>query len=226
MERIDLIVDLVNDNKIVADIGADHGKTSLEIVAKKNPKMVIATDISSKSLQKLVDKLKGKSYPIKTVVTDGIKDLEAYGIEEIIISGMGGFLISRILEEGRNVASKAEKLILQANNSLDHLRRYLIGNSYAICDERVCFEGGIFYRIIVAKKVLYIDENYDDLAFKYGYIPFKNKDPLFRAELVRELDVLQNLYNNLENKDGARIESRRKELEDKIKEIEGLVKCL
>ena len=121
MDRINKIVEFIDENKIVADIGSDHGITAIKIYEEKNPKKVIATDISKDSLQKLVDKLEYSGYDIETIVTDGIKNLPK-NIEQIIISGMGGYLISKIIENGIDLAKSADKLILQANNSLEHLR--------------------------------------------------------------------------------------------------------
>ena len=115
--RLEKIVELVDENKKIADIGSDHGITAIKIYEEKNPKKVIATDISKNSIQKLVDKLHYNKYNIETMVADGIKELPE-DVEQIIISGMGGILISNIIEEGIDIAKNAEKLIIQANNSL------------------------------------------------------------------------------------------------------------
>lgn len=92
--RLDTIVGFVEENKSVADIGTDHGITAIKIYEEKNPSKIIGTDISKNSLQKLEDKILENGYKIETMVTDGIKDLKDFSPQVIIISGMGGHLVT------------------------------------------------------------------------------------------------------------------------------------
>ncbi len=226
-QRLDALVNFVGENKIVCDVGTDHGWTAIKILEEKKPKKVIASDISPNSLKKLEDKVLTKGYDIELVVTDGIKDLEKYKPQEIIISGMGGFLISKIIERGMNLAKNTEKLILQANNSLYHLRTYLMDRSFEIIDEKIVYDGGIYYDIIVCsyrkEKPLPYENDY---SYEYGDINIKRKDPLLKDKLTKmrteKLAIIENLRD-------LKTESAKKSLEEKEKElidIEEVLKCL
>lgn len=222
MNRIDKIVEFVDENKIVADIGSDHGITAIKIYEEKNPKKVIATDISKDSLQKLVDKLEYSGYDIETIVTDGIKELPQ-NIEEIIISGMGGFLISKIIENGIDVAKSADKLILQANNSLDHLRKFLHSYGFEIIDETNVFEENFIYTIIVTKFIGEVDKYDNEEYYIYGKKNIENKDKLTIQYIERELNHARNVINNIKENDTEVVKKRIQDLENNIKNMENLL---
>lgn len=222
MNRIDKIVEFVDENKIVADIGSDHGITAIKIYEEKKPKKVIATDISKESLQKLVDKLQHSRYDIETIVTDGIRDLPK-NIDEIIISGMGGYLISKIIKNGIDVAKLADKLILQANNSLDHLRKFLHSEGFEIIDEANVYEENYIYTIIVAKYTNQVNKYDNNDYYIYGKKNIENKDELTIKYIERELNHSKTVINNIKSNDTIVVKNRIKELEDKINCMENLL---
>ncbi|MGY3775691.1 tRNA (adenine(22)-N(1))-methyltransferase [Helcococcus sueciensis] len=222
MNRIDKIVEFVDENKIVADIGSDHGITAIKIYEEKKPKKVIATDISKESLQKLVDKLQHSRYDIETIVTDGIRDLPK-NIDEIIISGMGGYLISKIIKNGIDVAKLADKLILQANNSLDHLRKFLHSEGFEIIDEANVYEENYIYTIIVTKYTNQVNKYDNNDYYIYGKKNIENKDELTIKYIERELNHSKTVINNIKSNDTIVVKNRIKELEDKINCMENLL---
>lgn len=226
-KRIDLIVDLVDEGKVTCDIGTDHGITAIKICQLKNPKKMIATDISEESLKKLRSKQESRDYKIISLVTDGIKELSPYEPEIIIISGMGGFLISKIIKEGLDVAKKAQKLILQANNSLDQLRRFLLMNSFDIVDEKICLEDDIFYDIIVATYVEGLSKSYDkDYYYEYGYHLIKNKEELLKEKLLKNRANLENIKDQIKDIDSDSSRTRIHEIDKELKEIQEVLTCL
>lgn len=226
-QRLDALVSFVGENKIVCDVGTDHGWTAIKILEEKNPRKVIASDISPNSLKKLEDKVLTKGYDIELVVTDGIKDLEKYGPQEIIISGMGGFLISKIIERGIDLAKKTEKLILQANNSLHHLRTYLMDRSFEIVDEKIVYDGGIYYDIIVCS---YREDRplpyKNDYSYEYGDLNIKRKDPLLRDKLDKMKVEKIALIEELKDLDTESAKRSLKEKEKELIDIEEVLKCL
>ena len=123
-KRLKLICDFVEKDSIVADIGTDHGLIPLYLSKNNISKKVIATDISKNSLSKLENILESNSFIncIDIRVSDGLNGLNEFEVDTIIISGMGGILISEILKSSINIAKSANRIILSPNNSLYHLR--------------------------------------------------------------------------------------------------------
>lgn len=225
--RLDTIVAYVEENKSVADIGTDHGITAMAVYDKKSPTKVLGTDISANSLQKLVDKIKGTNYKIETRVTDGIYDLEDFAPENIIISGMGGHLICEILERGEQVAKQASRLILQANNSLSHLRKYLFKNKYEIIDEKLAFDEDIYYDIIVCKYTGEEQNLYEkDYMYEYGKHIIQNKDPLLKGKLNKIANVSANIRSQIEDINTESSTKRIAEIDEERKIIEEILSCL
>lgn len=223
MNRLETIINYIDENKVVADIGSDHGITAIKIYEEKKPKRVIATDISKNSLQKLVDKLKHLNYDIETIVTDGLTDLPS-DVEEIIISGMGGFLIRQILEERINMSKKAEKLILQGNNSLEHLRRWLHDNNFEILDETLLEDEGFKYTIIVAKHSTRDINPYEsDFEYIYGKKHIEEKNPLLIEMVKDEINHLKKIVGKISNLDTYDAITRLEELEKRIKNLKDLL---
>lgn len=224
MKRLEILVSYIDENKIVADIGADHGITSIKVYEEKNPKKVIATDISANSLQKLRDKLQNNNYNIETIITDGIYALNQE-VNQIIISGMGGFLIAEILEKGIEVAKKAEKLVLQPNNSQTHLRKWLHDNNFEIIDENICKEEGYFYNIIIAefKENVEVEKYSKEAFYKYGKDNVLNKDIITKEIIEIEIQDLKDVYDRIEKIDTEKTNRRKAEILEEIKYLEGLL---
>lgn len=222
MKRLDKIVSFVGENKIVADIGSDHGITAIKIYEEKNPKRVIATDISAPSLQKLKDKLKHSGYEIETIVTDGLKNLPM-DIEEAVISGMGANLIVNILRGNMDLSRSLEKIITSPNNSLEYYRRWLMDNGFTIIDDEKIEDEGVLYDVVVIK---YTGDNagYDrDYEYMYGKDNLANKNPYTIKEIEQEIDRNVGILEKFSGIDSVRITDRIEELKVKNQKLEDLL---
>ena len=222
MKRLDKIVSFVGENKIVADIGSDHGITAIKIYEEKNPKKVIATDISAPSLQKLKDKLKHSEYEIETIVTDGLKNLPM-DIEEAVISGMGANLIVNILRGNLDLSRSLEKIITSPNNSLEYYRRWLMDNGFTIINDEKIEDEGVLYDVVVIK---YTGDNtgYDrDYEYMYGKDNLANKNPYTIKEIEQEIDRNVGILEKFSGINSVRITDRIEELKVKNQKLEDLL---
>ncbi|MBQ6702356.1 MAG: SAM-dependent methyltransferase [Clostridia bacterium] len=150
-KRMKCIADCVPDGAILADIGTDHGKLPVYLAMKGRIKRAVAADINEMPLQKAVNNIKkhGLTDVIETCLTDGLKGIEKFTPDCVVIAGMGGELIEQILEES-TLPKGGVKYVLQPMTKEDSLSRYLCKNGYVITDEHIVFEGKL-YRIICAE---------------------------------------------------------------------------
>lgn len=218
--RLEEIINLVEDNSIVADIGTDHGIVPYELIKSNKAKKVIASDISEKSLDKLREKLDYLDEPEKIIlnVSDGLNNLNEYQVDTIIISGMGGNLIVDILNKNIDVAKSANCLILGANNSLSVLRKFLHDNSFEIIEEVDLFENDKYYQIIKVKvgKQLFLNE----YEYEFGKFLIDNKSENLKQYIKQQVYNKKTILSNISEKDSDNVKNAIDNINVEIKELE------
>ena len=151
--RLKLIASLVPNGSTVADIGTDHAYIPIFLANSGVATRAIAADKHVGPLKIAEENIRiyGCEDSVKVRQSDGLLEFAPGEVDIIIISGMGGILISEILESGREVAQEAKLLILQPMTAQRELREYLTENGYVITDERVTREREKFYYCICAR---------------------------------------------------------------------------
>ncbi|MDD7182948.1 class I SAM-dependent methyltransferase [Peptostreptococcus porci] len=181
--RLKYISELVSDGKKIADIGTDHGYIPISLLLDKKISFAILSDINRGPLnnaKKEVTKNNVQNY-VDLRLGSGMETLRDGEVDQVIIAGMGGILISEIIEKKIELSKNLDKLILQPMQAPEELRRYLSKNGFKIIDEHFVREDHRIYEIIEAvyDKAL-LTENQDDEDFEqkkytqYIYSLFKN----------------------------------------------------
>lgn len=149
--RLETIIKHIN-GKITADIGTDHAYIPIYLIENGLADHVIASDVKEGPVSIARDNIKnhGLSDKIEVRLGSGLSVLKQGEADTIIIAGMGGILISEIIDEDIKIA-KASKLILQPMNAQYELRKYLLSNGFKITDEDISIEGHKVYNIITAE---------------------------------------------------------------------------
>ena len=225
-DRLLKIASLVSDGKKIADIGTDHGYIPVYLLKEGKVPFAVLADVNKGPLDNahkeviqnnLLDK-------VDLRLGSGIEILEIGEVEEVIIAGMGGILISELLEAKKEVAHNVEKLILQPMQAQEELRYYLLNNGYEILEEVLVREDFRIYEIIVAK---YTGKNTiieDEIYYEVGIKLLENKDSLFNDFIEKKIKTYSSIVNKLEGKNGEAIDKKRKESEVAIKKLEHLIK--
>lgn len=152
--RLKKIAELVPPNSCTADIGTDHAYIPIALVKGGITPRAIASDIKKGPLARAAANIgaHGLEQKIETRLGAGLTTLnETDNTEVIIVAGMGGILISDILEASKNIVNNAKLLILQPMTAVTELRQYLSQNQYEISAEYLEAEEEKIYNIIVAK---------------------------------------------------------------------------
>ena len=150
--RIAAMINFVPNKSRVADIGADHGYLSIELVKNCRADFVIATDKNIEPLNaaKKNITIAGLENKIETRLGDGLQVLNAGEVDTICIGGMGGALMCKIFDDAPNIFNSVENFILQPMNAIDKVKSYLINKNFFIADIDLAESGGIIYEIIFA----------------------------------------------------------------------------
>ena len=193
MDRLNYITSLLSEYKTIADVGTDHGFVPIKAILDYNLDYAYALDVNEGPLinaKKNIDE-KGLNKRIETILSDGLKEFDRV-VDAIVIAGMGGSLIKKILNDSLEKAKMANALILSPNKEENVLREFLFTNGFNIVFENIIYDKGHFYEIIKAipQKPL----NYNDLDILYGPFLRKEKSKKFISKWQNKLKVLEYAY--------------------------------
>lgn len=145
--RMQALTDMVTPGNRVCDVGCDHGWVSIYLVQQGISPRVLAMDVRRGPLSRAQKHIRqrGLEAYIETRLSDGVTALQAGEADTVICAGMGGRLMQRILEEGRDKLVAARELILQPQSELRLFRAYLRRAGYLTLAENMVYEDGKYY---------------------------------------------------------------------------------
>jgi len=151
-KRLQLVASFVPDNSYVIDVGCDHALLDIYLCQTKKNIKIIASDINEKPLQMAKENIKKNNLTgrIKVILNDGINNLDK-NVDTIVISGMGGILISDILNNKDNLEN-IKNIIISPNNDFQIVRKTIKRLGFAIKKEKLLTEKKITYLVIKAIK--------------------------------------------------------------------------
>lgn len=201
-KRMLAIANLVDNSKVLADVGCDHAYISINLLENGKAERIIASDLREGPLNIAKDniKLEGFEERIETRLCAGLCGYEAGEVDTILISGMGGMLVKEILSESIDVVRRADTLILEPQSDLRVVRAYLKDIGFEIIDEDMLNEGGKYYQIMKAVKSKERMEVCDDIGAmaenEFGPILIKKKHPVLLEFLKKRKNHFERLLQN------------------------------
>lgn len=191
------MANLVTPGKRLADIGTDHGYVPIWLYEQGRIPSALAMDLREGPLQRAKEHIRmhGLDEKIKTRLSDGLEKLLPGEADSIVIAGMGGMLVVKILTQGQAVLDSVQELILQPQSDLDAVREYLHRTGFVIVQEEMVFEEGKYYPMMKAVH----GENTDDrkIWFLYGRLLLENRHPVLKSYLQKEYDSCCKLLEKL-----------------------------
>ncbi len=190
--RLGRVAENVESGGIVADIGCDHGFTSIYLVQRGQVRGAIALDVNAGPLARATEHVGqyGLEDRIQVRLSDGMEALSPGEVDTILISGLGGALMERILEQGKDVVREAEELVLSPQSEIFLVRRKVHELGFAIVHEEMVEDQRKYYVIIRAVPGR---ECYGEEEYLYGRRLIQEGDQVFREYLRRELARLEGL---------------------------------
>ena len=143
---------LLRNGDRAADIGTDHAYLPIYLIRNGICPEILATDIAAGPIRRARDHIRasGLSDRIRVLQTPGLDGVDGFEPDAILIFGMGGDLISRILDQAHWLADSGARLILQPMTHAEQVRIWLNGHAYTECREILSEEDGKFYVTIGA----------------------------------------------------------------------------
>ncbi len=150
--RLQRIADEITPGCSFADIGSDHALLPVYVAQHKLVQRAIATELNAGPLEQAQRQVRasGLTHMIDVRGGNGLEVLQVNEVDVISIAGMGGSLISTILEQGKDKLRGVHKLILQPNVGEEHVRRWLVQEGWFLTHEIILEEDNHIYEILVA----------------------------------------------------------------------------
>ena len=195
-KRIKAILSLLDDKDNIIDIGCDHAYVAI-LMAYHGSKKILATDIHKGALEIAKDNIKNEGLEniIQTKLTDGLVGIDTKEYNTLVIAGMGTTTIISILSLKEKLKS-IKKIIIQSNNDLDVLRKYMESINYKINKEIVVYEKGHYYTIIE-----YICGKDALKPYEYLYGKYNKDNKEYYEYINKKLDYLLDKVPSDKNKE-------------------------
>ncbi|MEF9915869.1 MAG: class I SAM-dependent methyltransferase [Lachnospiraceae bacterium] len=215
-KRLQAVADLVTSGLCVADIGTDHGYIPIYLVQSGRIPCAIAMDINKGPLErarKHICECHLEPY-IQTRLSDGLSALQKHEVESVVIAGMGGGLIMKILSHQNKNMSDVKEFILQPQSDLLKVRSFLQQHNYLIICEDMVLEDGKFYSMLKVKKV----ESCPKIPSDFIYSPYllEHRHPVLKLYLYQEMNKKNEILQLLKEQSGEHIINRILKLKEEV----------
>lgn len=217
-DRLSAIAAMVSKGNRLVDVGTDHGYLPIFLVESGQVPSAIAMDINQGPIERAKEHIKEHNLEcyITTRLSDGLTALKINEGDTLVIAGMGGGLVRKIIHEGEKQVESFKELILQPQSEIEQVRRFLIEYGYRIVEENIIVEDDKFYPMMKAIKGEVLPYN-KTIFYKYGKGLLEDKNTVLKLFLEKEFITYTNIFNKLlahpKHKEGKRCKEVRLELE-------------
>ena len=208
-KRLDTVLSLIKEGETLCDVGTDHGKLPVAALLSGRARAAVAIDISAPSLAKARLLAEQEGVPLRCLVGDGLSPLGKDETDIVVIAGMGGAEIVKILKEAPR---RYPRYVFVPHRDSALVRGYLKEQNARILKDISVKEGEHFYFVIEAtfslpwreKSLWFGSEGEDFEAYKAYRLQKIEKLLSFKQDpsLIREKEELTDAQA-LGNRGGA-----------------------
>ena len=202
-KRLQAVADLTQPWRRIADIGSDHAHLPLYLREQNKIDFAVCGEVIPGPYEVAAAHVKNSAYSADLVVrlADGLQAIQQDDqVECAVIAGMGGMLITQILERGHQELSWLKGLVLQPNQNVDVVRKWLAEHNWQITAENLVFDEGHYYQMMAAQPSK-TPTTYTDLQLLMGpamlQMPTAPADftHYWQFKLTQKQAILQQLQN-------------------------------
>lgn len=225
-ERMLRTAAMVSHGNRTADIGCDHAYTSIYLVEQGIAPQVVAMDVNAGPLARAKENVArfGMEDKISLRLSDGLAKLLPGEADTILIAGMGGPLMERILTACPETVKAAKELVLQPQSEIGQFRRFVQSIGFRIAEEDMLFEDGKYYTILRAEQGE--DEVWSEEEYLYGKRLKPEAYPVLREFLAEERKMSEEVLGTLSRAGTEKAEGRKEEVLLRLKQNEAMAEKL
>lgn len=205
-KRLLCCASMVQPGSRVADIGTDHGYLGIYLLQSGAARHVIACDLRKDPLEnaRRNAKLFGVDGEMELRLSDGLEKILPDEVDTVVMAGMGGDLIQKILSQCPWRKREGLQFILQPQSAGNVLRRWLCEDGFEIRREEPVQDGHFLYTVMELRQgepsPLTPGTEYASPAL------LKSESPLVGNYLARVENALQETVRGLTNAEKQRPE--------------------
>ena len=221
-DRLQHIYDLVPVTKVLADIGTDHGYLPIALVKEGKVDKAYAMDINEGPLEKAATNIKDAKVDasVTTILSDGLAHLPS-DVNTVVIAGMGGMLMSRLLESEKDKLEALDCLVLSPHLDEDCVRRKVMTLGFVIEDEAMVVDNNKYYTVMVCRKG---SEQWSDLEIRYSRRLMEARRPVWLTFMKKNADKCRYIIGRLEAQSSQVSRKRLREVQNELEEIEAVLR--
>ena len=148
--RLSCIASCVAQGARLADVGTDHGYLPIYLLQQGRIVHAIASDLREEPLAHARRSAAeyGIGEEMELRLCSGLDAIRPDEADTVVIAGMGGELIIKILEAAPWTRERPLKLILQPQTKIELLRMWLVENGYRFTGEHLVRDKGTLYTVL------------------------------------------------------------------------------
>lgn len=208
-KRLRAIADLIPKGAVVADVGCDHGYIPIYLLESGKSRYAIAMDVREGPLKRAEEHIAGHHLEgyIETRLSDGLRQLQPGEADTVVIAGMGGGLVKKILTESAHVRDSIMQYVLQPQSEIGSVRAFLREQGLVIVAEDMVCEDEKYYPMMLVRPAKNTGACEDMegaagqdrlLADTYGPLLLSQGHPVLKEYLLREEKQLRTVLLSLE----------------------------
>ncbi|MBP9988080.1 MAG: SAM-dependent methyltransferase [Ruminococcus sp.] len=196
--RLSITASMVRQNSRIADVGTDHAYLPAFLILNGMAESAIASDLRTGPLENAKSTVKayGLEKKVELRLSDGLECICSDEVDDVVIAGMGGILISEILEKSNGFMRENLKFIFQPQSHDEVLRKWLFDNGFEILEEKSCFEDE---KVYIAMSAAYTGKisSHGQAEIMFGNYPSLS-DESSKAFVNKKLKRIHTRINALE----------------------------
>ena len=219
--RLQMAADMVRCGKTVCDVGTDHAYLPSYLILNGICPEAVASDIGEGPLENAAKTVSayGLENKITLRLSDGLWNIGEKDADDIVLCGMGGELMVRIISETPWLKNACKHLVCQPMSHAEDLRRYFAENGFTIEKESVCEDSG---RVYIALSAYFTGErqSFPPGYYYCGKLPVTT-DNLARSYVEKQSLRLKKRLEGIKNNEDFSLES--KSISEALEDIERML---
>ncbi len=196
--RLEILANLVEPGRTVADIGSDHAALALYLAENNISPRVIVSELGDGPYNRASQAVEYSQFRSRISLRqgNGLQVLLPGEVDIIVLAGMGGDTIVEILSHDWPKSASYNRYLFQPMSKSSVLRQTLAEQGWLIEDEKLVKDNHRIFTVIAARPLQH-SYQLTDLEQEIGPVILRTNDNLKREYLRQKLIKWRRIYDTM-----------------------------